>query len=128
MSRSFTSNDVLEGARTIRAYLPEMLDQEAQQVDQQLSDLLAQAKSGEDVGQEILGLLKGHEGTYHWMAEFLSSHSVSKGFEALPGRSSSISARKFICPEGDYVWYQRSVGSPVPRCPTHGELIPVDEK
>lgn len=123
----FEPKDVLEGARSIRPYLPELLGPEAVQVDQKLANLLAEAKAEKQVDKQILELLKSYNATRNWLAEFLSPKQVSKGYQRLPGSSQAISAQKYVCPEGDYIWYQRSVGMPAPTCPTHGELLPADE-
>lgn len=122
----FTLEDVLEGACSIRPYLPELLGLEAEQVDQQLADLLKKSKAGQQVDQQILELLKSHPKTRNWIAVFLSPKQVSKGYERLPGNIGAVSSQKFVCPEGDYIWYRRTAGIPVPSCPNHGELIPVD--
>lgn len=127
MSTLLQSDKILEGAREIRAYLPELLGDQAPAVDRDLAALLAQAQRGETVDDLLLRLLKDHEATYLWMGEYLSTRRVAKGFESLPGRSGAIAAAKYICPEGDYVWYQRSTGQTIPRCPTHGELIVAEE-
>ena len=115
----FTSEDVLEGARSIRPYLPELLRAEPNEVDQQLAALLEQAKAGQQVDQQILEILKSRPKTKNWIAEFLSSDQVSKGYQAPPGRAGVVSAPKYSCPEGDYIWYQRSAGTSAPACPTH---------
>lgn len=122
---SFTPAQVLDCARTIRPFLPELLPaEEAATLDQQLAILLAQAKAGDIVVAPILEALKRHVSTRSWAAEFLSPEPVSKGpgDTQLPGRMSALSAPRYECPEGDYVWYQRSVGSPVQPCPTHPDL------
>lgn len=123
----FEPEDVLEGARSIRPYLPELLGAEAAQFDRKVAHLLAQAKARKQVDKQLLELLKSNDSTRNWLAEFLSPPLVSKGYQPLPGSGQMTSARKYICPEGDYVWYQRSIGIPTPTCPTHGELIPADE-
>ncbi|MBD2060476.1 hypothetical protein H6F88_31530 [Oculatella sp. FACHB-28] len=120
----FSPEDILECARSIRPSLPSLLGSDATQVDQQLADLLAQAQAGESVDTQILELLKSNPNTFQWIKEFLSSAQVSRGFERLPGGSGAVPAQKYVCPQGDYVWYRRSVGISVPTCPTHGELIP----
>ncbi len=43
----YTSEDVLEAARVIRLYLPDLLEAEAKTVDRALADLLTRAESGE---------------------------------------------------------------------------------
>lgn len=126
-SPRFDPEELLECSRSIRPYLLELLGAEAEAFDLQLADLLAQAKAGESVDTKILELLKSHPKTRNWAAEFLAPKQIPKGFERLPGSSDAVAAQKFVCPEGDYVWYRRSVGVPIPICPTHpelGELIP----
>lgn len=115
----FKPEDVLEGARSIRPYLPELLGADFEQVDQQLADLLEQAKAGQQVDRQLLEILKSRPKTRNWTAEFLSSEQVSKGYQCPPGRAGAVSAPKYICPEGDYIWYQRSAGTSAPACPTH---------
>jgi hypothetical protein len=115
---------VLEGARCIRPYLPEFLGAAAAECDRQLADLLAQAQQGQAVDGQILTLLKSHPKTWQWLKEFLAAKATGKGYEQLPGSSGAVSAQKYVCPQGDYVWYQRSAGIPIPTCPTHGELTP----
>jgi hypothetical protein len=120
----FPPEDVLEGARSIRFYLPDLLGSAAAECDRQLVALLTQAQQGESVDQAILKLLTRDPKTKQWLAEFLSPKATAKGYDRLPGSSGAIAAVKYVCPQGDYVWYQRSAGVSVPHCPTHGTLIP----
>ncbi|MEH2214063.1 hypothetical protein [Nostoc sp.] len=120
---TFEPDDILEAGRSIRPFLPELLGNDAVQVDKQLAELLAQAKAGQEVDKQILEILKSQPDTRNWIAEFLSEKQVSKGFEPLPGKGQAISAQKYICPQGDYVWYRRIVGATIPICPTHGVLL-----
>jgi len=128
----FDPEDVLECARSIRPFLPDLLGSEAENFDRQLADLLALSKTRTPVNTKILELLTSHPKTRQWAAEFLASQPTSKGansrgYERLPGSSDAVSAPKYACPQGDYVWYRRSVGIPIPVCPTHpqlGELLP----
>ena len=124
----FTPEQVLECARTIRSFLPELLPVDrVESMDRQLASLLAQAKAGETVGASILEELKSHPATRDWAAEFLSPQIMTKGpgDSQLPGRIDTIAAPRYVCPEGDYVWYRRSVGMAIPSCPTHPELGPL---
>ena len=123
----FTPEDVLEGARTIRPFLPDLLGTEAEPVDQQLAELLGQAKAGQQDDQQILEILTSHPKTRSWIAEFLSPEQASKGYQSLPGKPSAVSAPKYVCPEGDYTWFQRSAGTPVPSCPTHNCQLTLEE-
>ncbi|MHC0066939.1 hypothetical protein ACWATR_29185 [Nostoc sp. UIC 10890] len=124
----FEPEDILEGTRLIRPFLPELLGDDAVQVDRQLSELLAQAKAGQQVHDQIFEILKSYPDTDDWMAEFLSEKPITKGFDPLPGKGQPISASKYRCPQGDdYSWYRRSVGTAIPNCPTHNvPLIPAD--
>lgn len=123
----FKPEDVLEGARSIRPYLPDLLGAAAAECDRQIANLLAQAQQDQSVNAQILTLLKSHPKTKQWLSEFLAAKASSKGYEQLPGSSGAVSTQKYVCPQGDYVWYQRSAGIPVPTCPTHGELQPFGE-
>ncbi|MFE4105938.1 hypothetical protein [Almyronema epifaneia] len=40
-------------------------------------------------------------------------------FQPLPGFQSLSFTRKYICPHGDYVWYEFDIGITPPDCPTH---------
>lgn len=124
----FKPEDVLEGARSIRPYLAELLGTNAEQVDQQLAELLAHAETGQQVDEQILELLKSDEETYYWIAEFLSQPLESKGFQGLPGQRRTQQAQKYICPIGnDYTWYRHG-GEPIKICRTHDvALIPADQ-
>lgn len=120
--------DVLECARSIRPELEELPVLEAERVDRQLADLLAQANTGQQVDAQILNLLKQDEETYYWMAEFLSEPPESRGFQRLPGGGAVGQAHKYVCPLGnDYTWYRRG-GEPIRTCPTHHvELVLVEQ-
>lgn len=39
------------------------------------------------------------------------------------GQIQQISTQKYVCPQGDYTWYRRTVGASVPKCPTHKEPL-----
>ncbi len=119
----FDAQNILESARQIRPELSMLLPPgQAQSMDQQLAHLLARAKSGEAVDTAILDLLKANPQTYDWLVEFLSPGRLSKG-PGLLGRPGNVSVPRYVCPEGDYVWFRRTSGQPVPRCPSHGELV-----
>ncbi len=122
----FKPEEVLEGARSIRPYLTQLLGLDAEKVDKELAALLAQAKSGQKVDDRILELLKSYKATRDWMAEFLSPQQISKGYQRLAGSSQATPMPKYVCPEGDdYDWYLHAVGDAIPTCPTHGvQLVP----
>ena len=122
------SEDILEAARTIRPYLSELLKaEEAQVIDNQLAQLLAQ-KDQKKVDNLILEILCSQESTRQWIDQFLelkhSPEEKNKSYQPIPGNPTPISGLiKYACPQGDYVWYQRQVGEPIPNCPTHKVLL-----
>ncbi|WP_088893244.1 hypothetical protein [Leptolyngbya ohadii] len=121
--------EILDCARSIRPALPELLEAGAESFDRQLAELLAEAKAGQPVEDEILRLLRSHPNTEPWTAEYLRPKTNSRGFTPLPGSIGSVSAQKYVCPHNDYIWYRRSIGIPIPACPSHpelGALIPED--
>jgi len=75
---AFQPEDILEGGRSIRPFLPELLGNDAVQVDKQLAELLAKAMAGQQVEQQILEILKSHPDTRNWIAEFLSNTKLGK--------------------------------------------------
>lgn len=118
------SEDYLEAARTIRSYLPDLLDsEEAQSVDAELSALLNQ--SDQDVDDQIFEVLISKEETRRWTVEFLGDNTSSLirnfGDNRIPGNSSQpISGMiKYVCPHGYFSYYQRQEGEEIPLCPTH---------
>jgi hypothetical protein len=126
---------VLEAARVIRWYLPELVGPAAEEVDLQLAGLLAAMAGGEDVKVRVRAVLEGHVGTRVFLEAVLEdapeyrppqvksgSHRTA-GYSPLPGDPGPIPADKFYCPDGDYVWYQQAVGVPVPECKTHHRAL-----
>ncbi len=117
------SEDILEAARAIRPYLPELLTAEqAKAIDHQLTQLLTQQDQTK-VDNLILDILCSQEPTRQWIDEFLELKlppTLEKSYQPIPGNLTPVSSvAKYTCPFGDYVWYQRQVGEPIPNCPTH---------
>ena len=88
---------------------------------------LAAGHAGADVDDDLLELLREDPRTRAYTAFFLQTGSpppldrvTTRGGTALAGDPGPIPMAKFSCPMGDYDWYRRSVGQPVPRCRTHG--------
>jgi hypothetical protein len=118
---------IREAARTIRSYLPSLLDADAAaQVDGALVRLLA-----EDAAEErIVAEFERYEATADWAADFLE-HGVPPEFAGIaersyseaPGHGERVRLPKFACPHGDFVWYRHAVGETSPKCPTHGVVV-----
>ena len=122
---------VLECARAIRLYLPDLLgaEEKANSVDLALAELLAQADQGHQVEERILDLLREPSDVHNWAAAFLQ-HGVPPDIVQYVDRSSyqppagdgdPVGALKYACPvAGDTLWWRRAIGQEVPRCLTHG--------
>lgn len=122
----FAPEDVLECARSIRPILPELLSTAAAPIDQELADLLAQARAGETVDRQILAVLQSHPKTQSWAGEFLSKSLVAKGdYQPLPGLSAGSQTVKYICPVGNDFTRRLRPGEAIPLCRTHNvPLVP----
>jgi hypothetical protein len=125
-------DSVLEAGRAIRWYLPSLVGEEAPQLDREIADLLNAARRGEDVADQVVDLLAARTATHVWAAQLLGDPGLrppevrglqDRGFQGLAGEPGIVDAMKYICPEGDYVWYRLSVGDPVEECPTHGRIM-----
>jgi hypothetical protein len=125
------SRDLLDGARSIRPFLANLLGADADNVDRALADLLVQARAGQHVEKQIADLLAIRESTRAWMSGYLARRKAGirfGGYEAPPGDPSPIAALLYTCPEDDYIWPRRAAGQQIPHCPTHHILlIPLEE-
>jgi hypothetical protein len=124
----YDSADILDAARSIRPYLSELSGiTDAEAIDQQLAELLAQANAEQSVDNQILELLAKQDATREWALQFLKDKQqpeALRSFSPLPGQPSIVSAAKFVCPQGDFTWYRPRVGVEPPLCPTHN--LPLD--
>jgi hypothetical protein len=122
--------DIIEVARTIRPYLPDLVGAEAGAYDQEIAQLLAEARTGRDVSDQLFTVLTRSPAAHAWSARVLEDEQHrppeiapprvrSYNFEQLAGAGEPVDAERYACPEGDYVWYRISVAVPVPACPTH---------
>ena len=127
---------VVEAARLIRAYLPDLVAPDAAtELDGRIADLLAALEAGEDSSGELRSLLGSHSATRDFMSEVLADAPHFRppqfqvpilrdlGYQPLPGTPLPMHAGKFACPHGDYVWYRPGVGVPIPVCPTHDVVL-----
>jgi hypothetical protein len=128
---------ILEAGRAIRPYLESLTGPRAAELDDRIAGLLAADAAGEDVEAELRSLLLTDRATAVFVEEVLTDAphyrppALQPGYEtpvergpggdAPPGSVGVIApSGKFVCPNGDYVWYRRSVGAVIPNCPTHG--------
>jgi len=125
---------LLDVARSIRPYLPELLGDRAEECDRQLARLLSDAAAGADVSPAIAEVLAEHPPALDWAARVLEDdlhrppdlQPYAERSIDLPGEARPVHARRYECPvDGNYVWWRRSVGVPVRSCPEHGvQLVP----
>ncbi|MEA5467119.1 hypothetical protein [Leptothoe sp. PORK10 BA2] len=124
----YTSKDVLETARVIRLYLPDLLGAEAETVDRALAELLTRAESGEAVDNPILELLAERDPTREWTSQCLNDKippPVMRSYDSLAGSVSVIDANAFVCevPGCSRIWYRPKVGIEPPLCQEHHILL-----
>jgi hypothetical protein len=124
------SEHILEAARSLRPELAELIGgADADALDRELAELIARANAGAlpDADRRILRLLQEREETMEWVSDYLEERfppeveeSNTRGFQSLPGAGSPLPGdATFRCPENDFVWVRRTVGTPVPLCHTH---------
>lgn len=116
---------VLEVARAIRAYLPQLVGpDDAVVLDAELASLLELSGRGEPVNDRILAVLRTRDETHGWAADFLVNRRprdvLDDRYSPLAGNVQPLVPPRYVCPHDDFSWYRRSVGQAVPRCPTHG--------
>jgi hypothetical protein len=118
---------ILEAARAVRAYLPELIPTEHAELDRQLAAILLDADRDPTAVERFLVLLEEHRELAEWTSGFVErgypedlAEVIERGYGEPPGEGIDLPGTKFTCPEGDYVWYRRMVNQPVPGCPTHG--------
>lgn len=125
---------IYEVARLIRPYLPKLVGPVAEKVDGELAALLARAVSGDDVSDEISGVLSQYPDAHAWAARVLENprrlppdlqRTHERGFEALPGDGDVVDMEKYACLYGNFVWWRVFVDDDPPRCPTHGPIYRV---
>lgn len=127
--------NILDVARTIRAYLPGLLGGKAEPYDRELSALLAEARAGVDVEGRLVDLLTRSPVTHAWAARVLEDprHRPPElqlagdrgvGLPGLPGDPQPVDAVRYSCPlDHDFVWWRIFVGDPVPHCRYHPGVL-----
>lgn len=130
----YTAEDILEAARVIQPYLPDLLGAEAATVDQALATLLDKAAAGESVENPILELLAKRDATRQWAQQFLRDKTpppVMRSYDPLAGSQSVINANTFVCevPDCPRIWHRPKFGMAPPPCPEHAiPLVPAQSQ
>ena len=125
-----TDEGVLEAARAVRPHLVEFVGpNRATKLDTELAGLLADAAGGKDVESALRATLEADEATGLFLERVLGDaprfrpssvmSALTRSYSGLAGEPSPVSAEKFRCPHGDYVWYRMELGVSVEVCPTH---------
>ena len=125
---------VWEAARSVRPYLNELVGPDAPNVDAALAELLTDAECDEQSEYRLRMVLESHEETRIFLERVRDDapayrppqvlSELTTRYSGMAGVTGPVSADKFACPRGDFVWYRPEVRVPVPRCPTHGALEP----
>ncbi|MGV1010217.1 MAG: hypothetical protein ACOYBY_16695 [Dermatophilaceae bacterium] len=120
------SDELSEAARAVRPALPELVDDDWQELDSALARLLVDP--AED-GAGIVALVQAHPGVAAWVTEFMARGGppalagvVEKGGGAQPppGRGTLLLPPRYACPvDGAYVQYV-TAPSQLTKCPQHG--------
>jgi hypothetical protein len=122
---------VLEAARVIRPNLIELVGPAADELDAQIAKLLTEHAAGQDVTTKLCSILNEGEATSDFLEVVLAdapryrppivvdADLRTRGYTPLPGDIGAPQADRYICPQGDYVWYQLAVGAAIPLCKTH---------
>jgi hypothetical protein len=130
----YNAQDILEAARVIQPYLPDLLGAEAEAVDRALTTLLVKAAAGEAVENPILELLAERDATRQWAQQFLIDKTpppVMRSYDPLAGSQSVINANTFVCtvPACPRIWHRPKAGIAPPLCPEHKiPLVPAQSQ
>jgi hypothetical protein len=121
---------IIDAAKAIRLYLPDLVVDSADGLDSRLAELLGAAVPP-DLEQSIRELLSSQPETREWTAAFLELgeppevHAYpERGVlpESLPGSLGDVRpvrAKRFECPHRDMTFYRRYAGQSLPLCKTH---------
>lgn len=122
--------DIIDVARTIRFYLPELVSDKADAYDNEIKNLLARAHEGVDVGDEIMAVLT-RSGVKEWVIRVfedqyhrppaLLPRDRGTVYERPPSPvTTPVLSDKYECPvDRNYVWYRPAVGYSIPDCKDH---------
>jgi hypothetical protein len=122
---------ILEAARVVRAYLDELLGEDASRLDGEIAALLNSADEAERI-DSLRSLLSSDEVIEEWVGEVLDDplHRPpdyqpveTRDYASPAGLVGLVHAGKYACPHGDFVWYRPSVGTEILPCATHGHCL-----
>lgn len=115
-----------DAARALRGDLPALELPHGDALDRTLSELLDAGEGGADIDDELVEVLRADPRTRAYVEFFIRfgappppENVEVRGISPLPGDPGPVSLAKYSCPMGDYDWYRRAAGQPVPLCPTH---------
>ncbi|MGK5173096.1 hypothetical protein [Geodermatophilus sp. CPCC 205761] len=124
-----SENPLIEAGRTIRAFLPSILDDRAEDFDRRL---LVQLRERNVSGVE--DVLQSSPKVIDWVGDF-TAHGIPPevallaerdgGYQAAPGRGIPSPVPRYECPVDHlYVWYRVDPRERVRECPDHpGRLL-----
>ncbi len=133
----YKTEDILNAAHTICPKLKELLGTQADEIEHELTLLLKQADTGEDLELEIFELLGKYESSRQWMKDALKDKKIltgEKGFSQLPGKEqpttsvnrviklvTHVCANDSACDCDTYPngWIPTMMGDCIPDCPKH---------
>lgn len=96
-------------------------------------ELVRRTGLGEQVTAQVAAFLKGEEELGEWVAELLEDPELRPphlrpravmSYSRLASPRTSVSARRYECADHNkFVWYQPSIGTPVPACKFCGKEL-----
>jgi hypothetical protein len=124
---------VVDVARIVRSYLPELVGDKASVYDGQLRILLDRAIEGQDVEDELYSVLTRSPAVHAWVAQVLQNDEhlppelqpvTELAYQALAGRGVPPDAQRYVCPvDGNWVWFRPFVGVQIPQCVDHSVVL-----
>jgi hypothetical protein len=115
-----------ELAERIRPELGSLLEPEdLEQFETELDALLARGAQGEEVSLLIGRLMNSTPRVSGRYAELLNF--TSRTMQLPPGRRGLPLPPRYVCPAGDYWYFQIDVAKPVPPCPHDGSTLVLDD-
>jgi hypothetical protein len=113
----------LRVARAIRPHLPDLLGDQADEVDGDLARLLKRSDQGQEVEPDVMRVIGRHAETREWADRLLAVARGDHAFAPAPGPVQYIPPSRWACPrfvECGTEFLRYSSGEIVPACPVHG--------